>query len=125
MVLTLNLWVVGGLFCIVKFHKNATAFLYIVLVLVKLKFTFKIQGSSGVNANYANDIDVLVPNIKPDTSECIKLYGDPDPKVLKDERFKSEMNIENAYAGYSSRKVIMEERNLYCGSYNVLVLVNE
>jgi len=35
------------------------------------------------------------------------------------------MNIENAYTGYSTRKVIMEERNLYCGSYNVLVLVNE
>ncbi|XP_067929155.1 F-box and WD repeat domain containing protein 10B-like [Watersipora subatra] len=83
------------------------------------------QGSSGVNPNYANDIDILVPNVKADTCECIKLDGEVDPKVYKDERFKSEMNIENAYAGYSSRKVIMEERNLFCGSYNVLVLVNE
>ena len=78
-----------------------------------------------MNPNYANDIDILVPNVKPDSFECIKLSGGADPKVLKDERFKSEMNIENAYTGYSSRKVIMEERNLYCGSYNVLVLVNE
>lgn len=68
---------------------------------------------------------MLVPNVKADTNECIKLRGPEDPKVLKDERFKSEMNIENAYTGFSSRKVIMEERNLYCGSYNVLVLVNE
>lgn len=83
------------------------------------------QGSSGVNPNYANDIDVLVPNVRPDSSECISFSGQAESKVMKDERFKSEMNIENAYAGYSSRKVIMEERNLYCGSYNVLVLVNE
>lgn len=83
------------------------------------------QGSSGVNPNYANDIDVLVPNVRPDTAQCIRLSGGEEPKVLKDERFKSEINIENAYTGYSTRKVIMEERNLYCGSYNVLVLVNE
>lgn len=66
-----------------------------------------------------------MPNVKANTNECIRLGGQSDPKILKDERFKSEMNIENAYSGYSSRKVIMEERNLYCGSYNVLVLVNE
>jgi len=84
-----------------------------------------LQGSSGVNPQYANDIDVLVPNLKPDSWECIRTTAKPYNKVQKDERFKSEMNIENAYTGYVVRKVIMEERNLYCGSYNVLILVNE
>ena len=68
-----------------------------------------------------------MPNVKAETQECIKLNPNSaaEPKVYRDERLRSEMNIENAYTGYSARKVIMEERNVFCGSYNVLVLVNE
>lgn len=36
--------------------------------------------------------------------------------------FKSECSWSNAYAGYSTRNVIMEERNVLCGQYNVLVM---
>jgi F-box/WD-40 domain protein 10 len=36
--------------------------------------------------------------------------------------FKTECNWANAFAGYSTRNVIMEERNVFCGGYNVLVV---
>ena len=35
---------------------------------------------------------------------------------------KSECNWVSAYVGYSTRNVIMEERNVFCGAYNVLLL---
>ena len=39
--------------------------------------------------------------------------------------FKSEVSYQTAYSGYSTRNIIMEERNVYCGAYNVMVLLDE
>ena len=38
--------------------------------------------------------------------------------------FKSEVSFETAYSGFETRKIIMEERNVYCGAYNVMVLLD-
>ncbi|XP_045213693.2 F-box and WD repeat domain containing protein 10B-like isoform X2 [Mercenaria mercenaria] len=77
------------------------------------------QGASaqGVNPVYAKDIDVLVPNSDPQTGHVIR----NNDTVIKT-TFKSEVNFDTAFSGVSTRKVIMEERNVYCGPYNVLVL---
>lgn len=77
------------------------------------------QGASaqGVNPAYAKDIDVLVPNTDPNTGHVIR----NNDAVIKT-TFKSEVSFDTAYSGVSTRKVIMEERNVYCGPYNVLVL---
>ena len=79
------------------------------------------QGASAQASNplYAKDIDVLVPNITPDTQEAIRTSSS-----VIETTFKSEMTYETAYSGFSTRKVIMEERNVYCGAYNVLVVLD-
>lgn len=59
-----------------------------------------------------------VPNLKPGSYEVVLKPDESEVKVT----FKSECNWENAYAGYSTRNVIMEERNVLCGAYNVLVM---
>lgn len=78
-----------------------------------------LQGASaqGVNPTYAKDIDVLVPNTDSHTGHVIR----NNDAVIKT-TFKSEVSFDTAYSGISTRKVIMEERNVYCGPYNVLVL---
>lgn len=80
-----------------------------------------LQGSSshGVNPTYAKDVDVPVPNVRPQTWNVILT----DEPVLKT-NYRSEANFTVAYSGVSTRKVIMEERNIYCGAYNVMVLQN-
>ncbi|XP_045213694.2 uncharacterized protein LOC123564291 isoform X3 [Mercenaria mercenaria] len=85
----------------------------------KVQFSFKKIGASaqGVNPVYAKDIDVLVPNSDPQTGHVIR----NNDTVIKT-TFKSEVNFDTAFSGVSTRKVIMEERNVYCGPYNVLVL---
>ncbi|XP_060063470.1 F-box and WD repeat domain containing protein 10B-like [Ylistrum balloti] len=77
------------------------------------------QGASAQGANpvYAKDVDVLVPNRHLGTREIITTKD----QVVK-AKYKNEVNFETALSGISCRKVIMEERNVYCGSYNVMVL---
>ena len=77
------------------------------------------QGAAahGCNPYYAKDIDVIVPNISPNSYEAIKTGSD-----MIEAGYKSEHSLETAYAGYQTRKIIMEERNVYCGPYNVMVL---
>lgn len=74
--------------------------------------------SKGANPRYANNVDVRVPNVLSGTNELIV---NPREKEITT-TYKSECNWSNAYAGYSTRNVIMEERNVFCGSYNVLLL---
>nr|KAG5713481.1 hypothetical protein BaRGS_025029 [Batillaria attramentaria] len=77
------------------------------------------QGAAAQGANpvYANDVDVLVPELEPGTYEVLET----EDGVIKT-TFKSEINFKTAYSGVVTRKVIMEERNVYCGAYNVMVL---
>lgn len=59
-----------------------------------------------------------MPNLIPGTYEIIR---NPDEKLFKSS-YKSEWNWTNAFMGYQTRNVIMEERNVFCGPYNVLLL---
>lgn len=78
---------------------------------------FQGAAAQGANPVYAKDIDVFVPNLYPGTRQTIYTKEN----VVK-AKFKSEVTFETAFSGISNRKVIMEERNVYCGSYNVMVL---
>ncbi|XP_064624402.1 F-box and WD repeat domain containing protein 10B-like [Lineus longissimus] len=80
------------------------------------------QGAAAqsANPNFAKDIDVLVPNVHIGSYDVIHT----DDAVI-DTTFKSEVSFETAYSGVSTKKVIMEERNVYCGAYNVMVVLNE
>ncbi len=75
------------------------------------------QGVTAQNYNphYARDIDVLVP----DPSVESDMPDDNTPFL------KSQVNYSTAYKDCATRKVIMEERNVFCGPYNVLLLSNE
>ena len=61
-----------------------------------------------------------MPNLTLDTMEAISTGEN-----LIQTTYKSEVSFRTAYGGYSTRNIIMEERNVYCGAYNVLVLSNE
>ena len=78
---------------------------------------FQGAAAQGCNPFYAKDVDVMVPNVSSDTSEVISTGEDSIQTT-----YKSEVNFQTAYSGYSTRNIIMEERNVYCGAYNVLVL---
>ena len=73
-----------------------------------------------MNPFYAKDIDVPVPNVEIDSWNTITTGTG-----FVDTKFKSEMSFQAAYGGYSVRNIIMEERNVYCGAYNVMVLVDQ
>ncbi|PAA83802.1 hypothetical protein BOX15_Mlig026756g1, partial [Macrostomum lignano] len=79
-----------------------------------------------VNPRYASDLDVPVPN-QERGSHKVRLTGEPltDQRDPNGHLFKNECNFEAGYRGVSTRNVIMEERNVYCGPYNVLVLFSE
>lgn len=78
-----------------------------------------LKGDVRVNPNpkYANNVDVQVPNLYPGTYECKR---NTEKEISC--QFKSDCNWENALAGYQTRNVIMEERNIFCGPYNIFVL---
>ena len=78
---------------------------------------FQGAAAQGCNPFYAKDVDVMVPNVSSDTSEVISTGEDSIQTT-----YKSEVNFHTAYSGYSTRNIIMEERNVYWGAYNVLVL---
>lgn len=59
-----------------------------------------------------------MPNLVPGTYDIV---SNPNEEEVKDV-FKSESNWHSAYSGFSTRNVIMEERNVFCGPYNVLLL---
>lgn len=63
-------------------------------------------------------MDVKVPNLIPGTNELVRIS---DEKLFRS-AFKSEWNWTTAFQGYETRNVIMEERNVFCGPYNVLLL---
>ncbi|XP_074649289.1 F-box and WD repeat domain containing protein 10B-like [Tubulanus polymorphus] len=75
--------------------------------------------AAGVNPLYAQDTDVPVPNLVPGTLEVIKTTDN-----IIETTFKSEANFQTGYSGICTRNVIMEERNVYCGAYNIMVVNN-
>ena len=86
------------------------------MFVMSICISFKGSGAQGFNPKYAADIFVTVPNVHINSYEAVELGGEM-PSYSR-----NESSFENAYHGYSTRKIVMEERNVYCGAYNVLVL---
>lgn len=94
--------------------------------------------SRGCNPLYAKDVDVLVPNLTPGSNHCLRLEPESSPKTtsfpsvisLSDELHEDGnapvilSAMQKAYECYSTRKIIMEERNVYCGAFNVMILAD-
>lgn len=74
------------------------------------------QGASAEVCNpcYANDVAVAVPNVVCNGWDVMEA-GSSRTCPEKDKPL-----FADAYAGFSTRKIIMEERNIYCGPYNVM-----
>ncbi|XP_072168163.1 F-box and WD repeat domain containing protein 10B-like [Diadema setosum] len=80
------------------------------------------QGSSakGGNPVFANHIDIPVPRLAGDSYDVL-LSDDPPEEV----NFKSDISLSTSYSGLVTHDVEMEERNIYCGAYNVMVLSDQ
>ncbi|XP_077979632.1 F-box and WD repeat domain containing protein 10B-like [Glandiceps talaboti] len=82
------------------------------------------QGASaqGCNPVYAKKIEVAVPVLASENSWTIATKEDEEKEEI---HFKSEITLDKAYSGYETRQIAMEERNVYCGTYNVMVLSDQ
>nr|XP_033816684.1 CMT1A duplicated region transcript 1 protein [Geotrypetes seraphini] len=78
-----------------------------------------LQGTSpkGVSTCYAKIRKITFPKVSED--------GDLIPNPTEKYRLRKLDNLEEAYFGLHTDTVLLEERNLYCGSYNVLVLTHQ
>ncbi|XP_056406213.1 F-box and WD repeat domain containing protein 10B-like [Hyla sarda] len=79
-----------------------------------------LQGTSykGVSVSYAKIQTVPVPKVGED--------GNALPRLEKYyQEIKSGESLEAAYTDIETEAVSMEERNLFCGSYNVLILTGQ
>ncbi|XP_022092687.1 CMT1A duplicated region transcript 1 protein-like [Acanthaster planci] len=80
------------------------------------------QGSSaqGGNPVFASYRTVPVPRLMGDG-----LTVAPSDLPAMEVDFKSEINMSSSYSGIVTDNVEMEERNVYCGAYNVMVLSDQ
>nr|XP_060146069.1 F-box and WD repeat domain containing protein 10B isoform X3 [Globicephala melas] len=77
-----------------------------------------LQGSytRGIDPTYANKVTVPVPKMADDGKHlCVK---NPKRKL----RTKNDYNLWTAYQNQETQQVQMEERNVFCGTYNVRIL---
>ncbi|MBN3307591.1 FBW10 protein, partial [Amia calva] len=72
--------------------------------------------SSGVNPVYAKIRDVLVPLTQEEKQNI------PFENLVLYLLFLQDKGLEAAYSGTKTKCIQMEERNVYCGTYNILVL---
>ncbi|XP_048576001.1 F-box/WD repeat-containing protein 10 [Nematostella vectensis] len=81
------------------------------------------QGASakGMDPKYAKLIPVHVP-LKEDSSVHPALVGIRPLEATRSMWHANRRNLEECYDGIPTSMVKMEERNVYCGAYNVLVL---
>uniref|UniRef100_M3XW60 F-box domain-containing protein n=1 Tax=Mustela putorius furo TaxID=9669 RepID=M3XW60_MUSPF len=77
-----------------------------------------LQGSytKGIDPNYANKLFIPVPKIT-DNGKCIRVKN----QKLK-LRTKNDYNLWAAYQNQETQQVLMEERNIFCGTYNIRIL---
>ncbi|XP_070938473.1 F-box and WD repeat domain containing protein 10B isoform X3 [Macaca nemestrina] len=76
------------------------------------------QGSytRGIDPNYANKVSIPVPKMVDDGKRMRVKH--PKWKL----RTKNEYNLWTAYQNQETQQVLMEERNIFCGTYNVRIL---
>ncbi|PNI11454.1 LOW QUALITY PROTEIN: T0195358 isoform 1 [Pan troglodytes] len=77
-----------------------------------------LQGSytRGIDPNYANKVSIPVPKMVDDGKSMRVKH--PKWKL----RTKNEYNLWTAYQNEETQQVLMEERNVFCGTYNVRIL---
>jgi len=66
-----------------------------------------------MNPHYAKLMPIHVPLLE---------TGDQERDIPFKAKYSAGRNLKECYQGIPTRKVILEERNVYCGAYNVLVL---
>ncbi|XP_078506983.1 F-box/WD repeat-containing protein 10 [Lissotriton helveticus] len=78
-----------------------------------------LQGTSpkGVSACYAKVREVPVPKLAEDGDTIQKIENLPLSRLKED--------LDAAYTGLETETISMEERNVFCGSYNVMVLTDQ
>ncbi|XP_031993910.1 F-box and WD repeat domain containing protein 10B isoform X4 [Hylobates moloch] len=84
---------------------------------IQNQITF-LQGSytRGIDSNYANKVSIPVPKMVDDGKRMRVKH--PQWKL----RTKNEYNLWTAYQNQETQQVLMEERNVFCGTYNVRIL---
>uniref|UniRef100_A0A2K6UGG0 Uncharacterized protein n=1 Tax=Saimiri boliviensis boliviensis TaxID=39432 RepID=A0A2K6UGG0_SAIBB len=77
-----------------------------------------LQGSCtrGIDPNYASKVSIPVPNMVDDGK---RVRVKPQKWKL---RTKNDYNLWTAYQNQETQQVLMEERNVFCGTYNVRIL---
>ncbi|XP_027481529.2 CMT1A duplicated region transcript 1 protein isoform X4 [Zalophus californianus] len=77
-----------------------------------------LQGSytKGIDPNYANRLFVPVPKIT-DNGKCMRVKNQKWKL-----RTKNDYNLWAAYQNQETQQVQMEERNVFCGTYNIRIL---
>nr|XP_008268919.1 F-box and WD repeat domain containing protein 10B isoform X1 [Oryctolagus cuniculus] len=77
-----------------------------------------LQGSfmRGVDPNYANKLSIPVPKMVEDG----KRTQTKNPKLKL--RTKNDYNLWTAYQNQETQQIQMEERNVFCGTYNIRIL---
>ena len=89
-------------------------------------FQLNFQGNAkrGHNPNYAKILSVHVPKLSLD-GEII--YNNEAKHIDVVDVFNEleERSMQFCYEGIETELIDLEERNLYCGAYNVLVLSNQ
>ncbi|XP_046530196.1 F-box and WD repeat domain containing protein 10B isoform X2 [Equus quagga] len=84
---------------------------------IQNQITF-LQGSytKGIDPNYANKVSIPVPK----EAEDGKRTRVKNPKLKL--RTKNDYNLWAAYQNQETQQVLMEERNVFCGTYNIRIL---
>ena len=91
--------------------------------MMELGFYFQLQATNTriPNPVYARKVPVHIPKLDKNRNLIINREAKHiDVQLLHDEFY--DINMEDCYDGYETRKFTMEERNVFCSSYNVFVI---
>jgi len=87
-------------------------------------FILQATSSKIPNPVYARRVPVHVPKVNADNELLVNCEAKHiDVEILHDE-FR-DRDMEECYEGLETRKCVLEERNVFCSSYNVFVLVSK
>ncbi|NXV22667.1 FBW10 protein, partial [Cepphus grylle] len=80
-----------------------------------------LQGLSprGAVSNYAKTVNVTIPQLNED-GDVIEVEGHDGESIMKEE----EGNLQAIYHDLQTDRIQLEERNVFCGSYNIRVLTD-
>ena len=69
---------------------------------------------------YARKVPVHIPKLDTEGHLLVNCEaGHVDVELLYDEF--ADLSLQDCYYGYETEKIVLDERNIMCGSYNVLI----